>query len=209
MMELPPINMTYVSQLPHLISTDLYSNLFNLFIYSIGMVLYTVIIWHFYRNLGKRTLFSGNIEKPKKMIFLHKIWDFISFLFKAIIIFPVISFIWFLVLGGFMLFISKSYDVSSILLMTMTIIVVARITAYYKEDLSKDVSKLIPFALLGVFIVDPSYFSLSEFFQKAYSLPLYTHLILQYLIALVILELALMTLHRIGILREKENLTSR
>jgi hypothetical protein len=34
-----------------------------------------------------------------------------------------------------------------------------RITAYYNEDLSRDLAKMLPFALLGVYVVDLSYFS--------------------------------------------------
>ncbi|NTV24148.1 MAG: hypothetical protein HGA85_07325, partial [Nanoarchaeota archaeon] len=116
---------------------------------------------------------------------------FIVFLYRHMVVFPLITFVWFLVIAGFMLFIAKSRDTAQILLMSMVVIAVSRMTAYYNEDLSKDVAKLIPLTLLALFIVDPAYFSLDATLAKFAAMPSSIHLVLQYLIFIVLLELIL------------------
>ena len=59
-----------------------------------------------------------------------------------------------------MLFITKNYSIPAVLSTSFGIIIAIRLTAYYNEDLSKDVAKMLPFALLGLVLVDPSYFGL-------------------------------------------------
>lgn len=191
----------YFQDLPGLITKDLGSNLFSLGIYLTGMVLYAIIIWHFYQFMAKRELFKMKIERPARgfSYFIKKIFDFFEFILHYVFIFPVISFIWFLVLSGFLMFLSKSNDMGQIFLISITVIATARITAYYNEDLSKDISKLVPFALLGVFIVDPTYFSMDATMAKFFSLPDFFHVILQYLIALVMMEFLLRVLYGIKI----------
>ena len=164
------------------------------------MVLYVVVIWHFYRNLSKKEIFKIKLKQPKSGFFkfLSSIWGVIAYLITSLFIFPFITFIWFLILGGFLLFLSKSHDVAQIFLMSMSIIATSRISAYYNENLAIDVAKLIPLALLGVFIVDPTYFSIQATINKFILIPSFTHLIIQYLIAIVILEFVLRTINLIG-----------
>ena len=186
----------YLAQLPNLIMKNLTDNLLNLGIYAVGMALYGIVVWHFYRHLAKReTIDVDPYSAPPRHPFFKAIADFFTFLVRSLVLFPLVSFIYFLVLGGFLLFLSKSNDVGSILLMSVSIIAAARITAYYSEDLSKDMAKLIPFGLLGVFVVDPTFFSLEATVNKFLSLPQYLHVVLQYLIAIVLLEFILRVWH--------------
>ncbi len=86
----------------------------------------------------------------------------------------------------------------------MTILASSRLTAYYNEDVSREVAKLIPLALLGVFIVDPTYFSMEVVVDRFLRLPSMLYLILQYLSYIVVLELALRLIHNIReIFRQK------
>ena len=126
-------NASYVSNLPALIQKDLSTNLLNLVAYIIGMVLYAIVIWFFYRHLAKRDIFKVELKMPKQgfWAFLSGIWEFLMYLYRSLIIFPLITILWFLVLGGFLLFLSKSNDVNQILLMAVTIIGAARVTAYF------------------------------------------------------------------------------
>lgn len=201
---------TYLAELPNLVTKDLATNLLNLGAYVLAMVLYAVVVWHFYRYLARREIFPINFRRPEGgfSAFLKKVWDFVTFLLKTLIIFPFIITLWFLILGGFLLFLSKSQDVPQILLMSMTVIAAARVTAYYNEDLSKDLSKLVPFALLGVFIVDNSYFSFASAIEKFYTLPLHLHIIIQYIIAIVLLEFIFSIIYRIRNIGKEETTQS-
>ena len=86
------------------------------------------------------------------------------------------------------LFITREYDFSSILSTSFAVVIAIRLTAYYSEDLSKDVAKMLPFALLGLFIADPSFFSYAEISAKISSLPEFLSLCIQFIILIVLIE---------------------
>jgi branched-subunit amino acid transport protein AzlD len=66
--------------------------------------------------------------------------------------------------------------------------VAIRITAYYTEDLSKDVAKMLPFAILGIFLVDSSYFSIESVNDRINMLPEFINLIIQFLLLIIFTE---------------------
>ena len=80
---------------------------------------------------------------------------------KYLILFPVVAFSWFAILTTLLTFLARGQTIDEILLISMAVLSAIRITAYYNEDLSRDLSKILPFAMLGVFLIDISYFSLS------------------------------------------------
>jgi hypothetical protein len=86
------------------------------------------------------------------------------------------------------LFITEGYEFVSILSISFAVVIAIRLTAYYSEDLSKDVAKMLPFALLGLFIADPSYFSYAEISAKINSLPEFLYLCIQFIVLIVIIE---------------------
>lgn len=171
-------------------------NLFEVYvpllIYVGAMVLYSVIVWHFYRFLSKRSLMEVNLDKYNysKNPVLTKVFHYIFFSLKFVFVFPVLTFVWFSALSGLLFFLS-SQPIENILLTSITLVAAIRATAYYSEDLSKDLAKMLPFALLGVFIINPTFFSVEEILVKIYQLPSFLPLLLAYLVFTVILEVAL------------------
>lgn len=92
----------------------------------------------------------------------------LEYIFEYLIVFPILVFIWFGIFSTFMFFLAKDLPVATILLMSMALVATIRITSYYKEDLSKDLGKMIPFALLAIFLVAPNFFSM-ELVQERFS----------------------------------------
>jgi len=142
------------------------------------IAIYSIAIWHFYRYIAKRDCFNINTIRHKK---------FFSFL-KYFLIFPFVAFIFFLGFSLMILFITKDLEFVSILSTSFAVVIAIRLTAYYSEDLSKDVAKMLPFALLGLFIADPSYFSYVEISTKISSLPEFLNLCIQFIILIVFVE---------------------
>lgn len=155
--------------------------LITLATYTIGMVVYAIVIWHFYRHLAKREIFSKKGTG--------------GYVVKYMILFPLVSFIWFVILSLFLFFLAKNISVENVLLISITIVSAVRAAAYYNEDLSKDLAKMIPFALLGIFIVDPTYFSMELVLERIATLPTMFSLVLRYLLFAYVLEIILRLLH--------------
>ena len=65
--------------------------------------------------------------------------------------------------------------------------------SYYKEDLSSDLAKLIPFALLAISLIDPNFFSVEATIASLSELPLLWSQILQFLVFSIVLEWILRT----------------
>ena len=149
-----------------------------LFYLIILIAIYSISIWHFYRYIARRDCFNIKTIHHKRIF---------SFL-KYFLIFPFVAFIFFLGFSLMILFITKDLEFVSILSTSFAVIIAIRLTAYYSEDLSKDVAKMLPFALLGLFIADPSYFSYAEISTKISSLPEFFNLCIQFIILIVIVE---------------------
>ena len=152
--------------------------LIPLFYLVITIAIYSIIIYHFYRYIARRDCFKPSERKYSKTI------GFIKYAF----LFPFVAMLFFMGFSLMLIFLTKSYAIDALLSTSFAIILAIRITAYYTEDLSKDVAKMLPFALLGVFLVDPTSFTLEVVNSRINSLPQYVNLIFQFLLLIIIVE---------------------
>ena len=77
------------------------------------------------------------------------------------------------------------------LLLALVTISSIRVTAYYNEDLSRDLAKILPFAVLAIFLIDTSFFAISESLDLLKETPDHTENILYYLLFLIAMEFVL------------------
>ncbi len=154
-----------------------------LFVYTLLLAAFAIFIWTFYKSVSKRDLFQLKIKDKKK----H--WQTkIIYVLKYLVLFPVFTFLWFAALTIILFFLSKSQSTQAVMLISMALIAAARITAYYKEELSQDIAKILPLAVLGLFVVDPAFFSLELTLSRFYEVPSLVPLLLDYLAFAILLE---------------------
>ena len=87
-----------------------------------------------------------------------------------------------------LIFLTKNLELKEVLTTSFAVIIAIRITSYYSEDLSKDVAKMLPFAVLGLFLVQPSFFSFQDFIDKIYSIPEFFTLCAQFILFIILIE---------------------
>ena len=75
----------------------------------------------------------------------------VGYLLKYLIVFPFFAFFWLAVLTLILSILSNDRSFADVLLIALATVCAIRVTAYYHEDLSRDLSKILPFAVLGVF----------------------------------------------------------
>ena len=150
----------------------------SIFYLVISIAVYSIIIWHFYRFIARRDCFKINKTSHPKLV------GFLKYFF----LFPVVAVIFFVGFSLMLMFLTRNLEIESILSTSFAIILAIRITAYYSEDLSKDVAKMLPFALLGIFLVDPSYFKIEDVMARINSLPNFLVLCIQFIIFTIIVE---------------------
>lgn len=195
------------------------SSIYDIVGFSIGMVVYGIFIFHLYRFISKRDMFSLNIEQRlrggklkssgEKVSAAPKI---VSHIALNVFIFPIVIFVWFLAYSIFMFFLAQDMSLETIFLVSSSIIIAVRIAAYYNEDLARDIAKLLPFVLLGIFILSPTFFSLDEIKSRLYDMPKFIIQITAFLGIAITIEIILSSLYLIKLKffgrREKKDKSS-
>ncbi len=180
------------------------SSIYDIVGFSVGMVVYGIFIFHFYRFLAKKDMFSLNIEqrlrggkfKPsgQKISAAPRIAAHIA---TNVFIFPIVVFVWFLVYSIFMFFLAQDMSVKTVFLVSSSIVISVRIAAYYNEDLARDLAKLLPLVLLGIFILSPKFFSLDEIMPRLAEMPNFIIQIAAFIVVAITIEVILSVLYLI------------
>ena len=162
-------------------------------VYVLGMAAYALFVFKFYRFVAARDMFALDLSRYEESRFrwLRAVLHVVMYAAKYIILFPVFAFFWFAVLTAILAFLSKDQSFPDVLLMALATVSAIRVTAYYSEELSRDLAKILPFAVLGLFLIDASFFTVSESLGVLKSAQDYTENIYYYLVFLIALELAL------------------
>jgi hypothetical protein len=126
-------------------------------IYAVGIAVFTLISLLFYKMLSKRSMF-GKESGDEILSSPGRHW-------AHILLFPFVSFGFFLMLAAAFLFLTGTagssdtfiHDTKDILAVAMAVVLSVRVLAYLNREASEEVGKIMPLGLLGVFLlVNPS-----------------------------------------------------
>ncbi len=128
---------------------------------AFGIACYAILVGTFYTLLSRRVLYhldlrdhlGGEIRGWKKASKIA------SFVLSYTLVFPLITFLWFVALSVLLYVLSRTLSLASVFMLSLSVVASIRVCAYYKEEIAVDVAKLLPLALLGVLLVDPTYFN--------------------------------------------------
>lgn len=175
------------------------TSVWDLITYTAGMVLYSFFVWKFYRFVARREIIPIDLEKyssrgKKSPIKVG------AYIISYMVLFPFFLFLWFFVYSFFIYFLARDIPTEMVLLISITVIVATRVAAYYKEDLAKDLGKLLPFSLLAIFLTSPAFFSdtgnffsLSDLQSRFQEIPLLSVEIVQFILYAIFVEAFLRT----------------
>ena len=178
------------------ISTKFFDSttIWDLITYTAGMVLYSFFVWKFYRFVARREIIPINLERysSKGRKSPLRVGAYIA---SYVFLFPFFLFLWFFVYSFFIYFLARDIPTETVLLISITVIVATRVAAYYKEDLARDLGKLLPFSLLAIFLTSPAFFSdtgnffsLSDLEQRFQEIPLLSVEIVQFILYAIFVE---------------------
>lgn len=162
-------------------------------IFAVGVAIYAVLIFNLYRFMSRKDIFNldfSGFEERSHPVF-RKTLHLIFYVAKYLLIFPLFAFFWFGVLVVMVAFLSKTEEVNDLLLIAMAVLTAVRVTSYYTEDLSRDIAKILPFALLGIFLINLSYFDVPTSLVLLERVGAEWRSIFYYWLFIVALELAL------------------
>ena len=163
----------------------------SLYVLAIGG--YGILVFKYYRFVASRDMFELDLSgyQGASLGWLRSFVQVTLYVVKYLILFPVFAFFWFAVLTLVLAFLSKGQSFAETLLVAVATVSAIRATAYYNEDLSRDLAKILPFAVMGIFLVDASFFSLSDSLNTLNEASDYNEHIIYYLLFLIALEFVL------------------
>ena len=126
----------------------------NLLISTFILFLASLLAWYiYYKQLARRDMFD--IPKLNLKMKFVSIVDRMVYILKYLFIFPVYSFMWFLLFSFLLFALSKSRPIEDILFLGIIVVAATRIGAYVSEKLAEDMAKLLPLTLIAIFLMDP------------------------------------------------------
>ena len=170
-----------------------FQNFLNLLLILLLVVTFSIFIWKFYRFISTKNLIELNLNQYNRTEhpLLTKLLAGGFYLFEYIIILPFLIFFWFSIFTIFLALLTQKIDISLLLVLSATIIAAIRMTSYYKEDLAKDLAKLVPFTLLAVSLLNPDFFSFERILTNFLGIQNYFAEIFTYLTFIITLEIVL------------------
>lgn len=168
-------------------------NFISLFLLVLLIFIYVIFIWKFYRFISTKNIISLNLNKYNKSEHpvAAKLFAGFFYFLEYIIILPFLIFFWFAAFTIFLILLTKDLEVGSLLIISATIIAAIRMTSYYKENLSRELAKLLPFTLLAISMLNPGFFSIERVFSQLSQIPSFFNQIIYYLLFIITLELIL------------------
>ena len=151
------------------------------------------LTFNFYRFLARKDIVTLNLQKHNqaKHPALRKTVTSIFYIFKCLILYPVSVFFWFCVMAGFLFLLGRNQSTESIMLVAMGVVGAIRVSSYYNEALATDIAKILPFALLGIMIIDNSLLRIVNSTEGVRAAALLWETLVYYLVAVVVIEFIL------------------
>lgn len=151
---------------------------FSLMYLVVSLALYSIMIWYFYRFIARRDCFKvDHCRHPLAVSCL-----------SYFLLFPVVATLFFTGFALILVFLTRNFEIPQLLATSFVLVLAIRFTAYYSEDLSKDVAKMLPFAVLGLVVVNPSFFDFNDILMTVNSLPEFFNLAVQFILFIVLIE---------------------
>tara|TARA_B100002019_G_C21038858_1_gene483441 strand:- start:20 stop:673 length:654 start_codon:yes stop_codon:yes gene_type:complete len=124
----------------------------------IGIVVYSGLVFRFYRLLARRTMISIDTTTDKKGLngWISRQNKRLIFIILYVLLTPTLIGFWALVLSAILVVLNGGQELSSVAELAVAVVGAIRITSYFSENLAQDLSKMLPFAVLGVFLADGS-----------------------------------------------------
>lgn len=164
-----------------------------LLIFVAGMAIYAIFVFRFYRFIARRDIFPLDLNQYNNVKFpwLRKFTEVFFYIVEYLLVFPLFLTFWYGMLTILLGVLAKGQPLESILLASIAVVATIRVTAYHNEELSKDLAKMLPFALLAIFLIDISYFSWQTSLATLMQIPSVLHTLAYYLIFVIALEFVL------------------
>ncbi len=135
------------------------TNIFvNVMLYTLLVFIYALFVWKFYKFMARKNILK--LELSEYATAGQKFLAGMLFFIQYIVVMPLIVFFWFSVLSLILLILAKGQAMEQVLFISAVFIAATRISAYLSEDLAREIAKILPLTVLGVFALNPNTFAM-------------------------------------------------
>lgn len=177
----------------------------NVLVMVLAITFYAVAIGTLWKTFSRRDIFEIDWKKVGKG-FAPQVLERVKFGLEYVAIFPLATFVWFVVLTIFLYFMSKTATVADMMFVSISLVAATRVCAYFDEEIAGDVAKVVPIAILAFFIVEPTMFSTPMIEQRLSEMTTLVGDTIPFFLMLMLLEVVLRVLFLLkrAVLPEKE-----
>ncbi len=165
----------------------------NLFLLVVLVFFYAIFVWKFHKYVSTKNLLGLNLSKYNRSDHpvTSKFFALVLYFIEYIIILPFVVFFWFSIFTVFVILMSEGKDLQSLLLISATIVASIRVTAYYNENLSNDIAKLLPLTFLAISLTTSGFFNFERILTTLTQIPSYMGDLFIYFLFIIFLEVIL------------------
>ena len=125
-------------------------------VFALVLAAYTMTVFYFCRFISRRDVIRFQYLGLRNLLGRNTILKVLLFSWvwglRYVVMFPLVAYSWFIMLTVMLAILYNSREPAQLILISMSVITAVRVTAYLDEDLSRDIARILPFALLGLFI---------------------------------------------------------
>ena len=125
-------------------------------IFALVLAAYTMTVFYFCRFISRRDVIRFQYAGLRSLVARNTALRVLLFSWiwsvRYGVLFPIVAYGWFIMLTVMLAILYNSREPAQLILISMSVITAVRVTAYLDEDLSRDIARILPFALLGLFI---------------------------------------------------------
>ena len=168
-------------------------DLAELAVYGVGIALFTLAVAFLYVPMGTRMMFARRFGEKRIATPGRR--------FMFVLLFPLVSFLFFLVIAASMLFMAEAADeglgVREVMTIAMAVVLAIRICAYFSEHAASDLAKVMPLSMLAVVLVTNGFADLQDSLGNLSGLAEEAPLLGLFFVVVVVVEFTLRILYEV------------
>lgn len=143
----------------------MYQNIFTVATYMILIFIYAIFISKVYRLISKKDIISLNLQQYNSFDHpsLNKLFAGILYFIEYIILLPFLILFWYILFALALILFSDIASLDQVLLLSAAVVGSIRLLAYYNNEISAEVAKLLPFTILAITLLSHKLIDISKF----------------------------------------------
>ncbi len=167
---------------------------------TIIISIYVLVTIKFSRFIGTRNIIGLNLQQYNnaRHPFFEKILGAGLYIIEYLVLAPFLAVLWLLAFLLLVTLLSEDLSGTTIMLIATLTVAVIRIMAYYQEDVAIDVAKVLPFALLAIYLSSSKLSTIIGVGEAVQEIIKNLPLLSVYFLFIVLLEIGLRLLNLVG-----------